>query len=210
MVFKNRVEAGQKLAESLKEYKNKKDTIILAIPRGGVVVGFEMAKILNLPLDIVVTKKIGAPQNSEFAVGAIGMDGEVITDKKILASHGISQEYIKTEAERLKELINQKLRDLREDKPLPDLKNKIVILTDDGLATGRTMAVAIDWVKKQKPAKIVLAVPVAPPDTIEGLRPKVDELICLHTPEWFGAVGAFYQDFEQTTDEEAKVLLRKR
>ncbi|MBL7159907.1 phosphoribosyltransferase [Candidatus Microgenomates bacterium] len=218
-MFQNRSHAGQLLGEKLEHFKGE-DVIVLAIPRGGVVVGAEIAKVLDCPLDIIVTKKIGAPGNPELAVGAMGSGGEVIWDENLLSRLSLSksdltsqiknaklkmQSYvgIKAEHARLKHRHSSKFK-VKEK----NLKNKTVILTDDGIATGATVEVAIKVIKAQKPKKLIVAMPVAPPETVKKLKPLVDEFICLATPAIFWAVGQFYQEFEQVEDEEVIKILR--
>lgn len=207
MMFKDRHDAGKKLAQKLKKYKDIKDGIVLAIPRGGVVTGYEISKELNLPLDIVVTKKIGAPGNPEFAIGSVNMDGDVLVDQEVVKMYGVPQSYLDQQAEILKKAINEKLISLRETDQLPEFKGKIIILVDDGIATGYTMKAAITYLKRKQVKKLIVVIPVGPPDTVKELETLVDEVICLYTPAFFGAVGAFYQDFSQTEDEECKKLL---
>ncbi len=209
MLFENRIDAGQKLAKALLKYKNAPDTLILALPRGGVVVGFEIAKELNLPLDIVVPRKIGAPGNPEFAIGAITETGEGIFDEITIANYGINQEYINKTVAAEKKEAERRLKTYRGDRPPLDLKNKTVIIADDGLATGLTMRAAIKTVKQYGAAKIIVAVPVTPPDTAKIIQKEVDEIIYLDAPLFFGAVGAFYEEFTQTTDGEVIDLLKK-
>jgi len=209
MIFKNRIDAGQKLAQALKKYKNAKSALILALPRGGVVVGFEVAKALNLPLDIVVPRKIGAPGNPEFAIGAITETGEGIFDETTISTYGISQEYIDKTVAKEKKEAERRLKTYRGARPPLNLKNKTVIIVDDGLATGLTMRAAIKTVKQYGAAKIIVAVPVTPPDTARLIKKEVDEIIYLDAPLFFGAVGAFYEEFSQTTDKEVIDLLKK-
>lgn len=206
MIFKNRTDAGLKLAEKLEKYKDVPNTVVLALPRGGIVVGYEVAKILNLPLDIVVPRKIGAPGNPEFAIGAVTESGEVILNEEVL---GISDEYLKTEVEKEKQEAERRLKLYRGGRPPLDLKNKTVIISDDGLATGLTMRAAIATAKKLGAKKIVVAIPVAPPDAVELIKKEVDEIFYLDASPLFGAVGAFYQEFGQTTDEEVIDLLKQ-
>jgi putative phosphoribosyl transferase len=209
MVFENRIDAGRQLAVALEKYKNTENAVILALPRGGVVVGFEVAKVLNLPLDIVVPRKIGAPGNPEFAIGAITETGEGIFDKTTITAYGINQEYIDNTVAAEKKEAERRLKTYRGARPPLDLKNKIVIIVDDGLATGLTMRAAIKTVKKYGAQKIVVAIPVTPPDTAEIIKKEVDEIIYLDAPPFFGAVGAFYEEFGQTTDEEVVELLER-
>ncbi len=194
------------MAELLKQFKDAKETIIIALPRGGVVVGFEVAKELNLPLDIVVPRKIGAPGNPEFAIGAITESGEMILNEEVF---GISESYLKSETEKERAEAERRLRLYRGSRLPLDLENKTVILIDDGLATGLTMRAAISSVKKMKAKKIIVAVPIAPPETVELIKKETDEIFYLEAPLLFGAVGAFYKEFGQTTDEEVIDLLKK-
>jgi len=209
MLFKNRVEAGQKLAETLGKFKDAKDTIILSLPRGGVVVGYEVARALNLPLDIVVPRKIGAPGNPEFAIGAITEQGVGIFEEMAIGAYGITESYLQNEIKKEKAEAKRRLK-LYRDARLPlDLKNKTVILVDDGLATGLTMRAAIKTVKKLGANKIIVTVPVTSPEAAELVKKEVDEIIYLEAPAFFGAVGSFYEEFGQTTDEEVIELLKK-
>lgn len=209
MIFKDRHDAGQQLAKNLIKYKNDPSAIVLAIPRGGVVIGYEIAKKLNLPLDIIVTKKIGAPDNPEYAIGSVNMDGDVLVDEAAVKMYNISDDYLKQQSEILKSAIKKKLISLKGTDKLPDLADKTVLLVDDGIATGYTMKAAITFLKRKTIKKLVVAVPVAPPDTITKLEGEIDEVICLYSPIFFGAVGAFYEDFSQTEDEECKKYLAK-
>lgn len=207
MIFRDRKQAGEQLARDLEKYKGK-ETVVLAIPRGGVVVGAEVVRVLGCPLDVIVIRKIGAPGNPEFAIGAIGPNDQIFLDQKIVARYNISKEYINTEVGRQGLEMERRERVYREGKAPLDLVNKTVILVDDGIATGADVRVAIKSVKCQRPKKLILAVPVGPKETIEVLRKEVDELVCLVTPEVFYAVGQFYQEFGQTTDEEVVEILR--
>jgi len=209
MIFKNRVEAGQKLAETLGKFKDGKDTIILALPRGGVVIGYEVARKLNLPLDIVVPRKIGAPGNPEFAIGAITETGEGIFEEMAIGAYGITESYLRNEIKKEKAEAERRLKLYRGTRSPLDLKNKTVILVDDGLATGLTMRAAIKTVKKYGAAKIVAAIPVTSPEAAELVKKEVDEIIYLEAPAFFGAVGSFYEEFGQTTDDEVVNLLKQ-
>lgn len=204
MTFKNRQEAGQKLAAVLKDkYPKLEGGIILALPRGGVVVGVEVAKALRMPFDIIVTRKIGVPLNPEYAVAAV-------SENQIIDSHqeNPEPEYLRDEARKERQEIQRRLKEYRGSKPEIDLKNKTVILVDDGLATGLTMEVAIREVREKNPRRIILAVPVAPPETIERLKKLADEAVVLNIEPMFFAVGQFYEDFPQINDDEVKKLLR--
>jgi len=209
MIFKNRQEAGQKLAEKLKEFKSQKNTIILALPRGGVVTAFEIAKELNLPLDLVIPRKIGAPDNEEYAIGAITETGEGIFNQEAIDSLSVSKEYLDKKVAAEKKEATRRLKTYRQDRPALNLKNKTVIIVDDGIATGLTMRAAIKSVKEKKAKKVIVAVPVSAQDSLKIIEKEVDQVICLDAPLFFGAVGAFYRDFGQTTDEEVIELMKK-
>jgi len=203
MIFKDRFTAGKLLAKELKKYKNKKDAIVLAIPRGGLQIGCSIAKELNLNLDIILTKKIGYPGNPEYAIGAVSLTSEIVEEQ------GISKDYIQNEIKNIRKSLKERYKKyLGKSKP-QNLKNKIVILTDDGIATGKTMLLTIKLIKEQKPKKIIVAIPVGPIDNIELLKENADEVICLYSPENFFAIGEFYENFEQVSDEEAIKLLKE-
>lgn len=204
-MFKDRQDAAQKLAAKIKKrYPRIDNGIVLALPRGGVVIGAEVAKKLNLPLDIIATRKIGAPYNPEYAVAAVS-ENEII-----MSSHDKPDlEYLKAEVEKERQEIQRRLREYRQGQKQLNLIDKTVILIDDGIATGLTMEVAIRETRFQKPAKIILAVPVAPPETIERLKNIVDDNIVLNIEGLFFAISQFYENFPQTTDEEVKDLLAK-
>lgn len=206
-LFKDRFDAAHQLVPKLEQYKENKDAILLAIPRGALELGSVLRDELKIPLDIVVTKKIGAPGNDEYAIGAVGPDGSYQVNQEVVSSYGIPDAYIKDEAKRLQHVIKRRYEDYRGDRPLPDLKNKVVIVIDDGIATGFTTLSAIQYIKSQKPKKIVLAVPVSAQDSYEKLEKEVDEMICLQKPADFMAVGQFYENFPQVSDEEASELL---
>ena len=205
MLFEDRLEAGKLLAEKLKKYKNK-EAIVLAIPRGGLEVGFQISKKLNIPLDIVITKKIGAPQNEELAIGAVGSKS-IHLNEDVILSLGISDEYIEKETQKLKKQIEERYKKYREDKPFSDLKNKIVIITDDGIATGATIIAAAKDVREQKPKKIVIASPVCSPEILPQIEKVADEVFVLSTDLYMGAVGACYKYFPQVSDEEVMRFL---
>ncbi len=206
-LLKNRVEAGKQLAQTLKTVD--KNAIVLAVPRGGVVVGYEVAATLGIPLDIIVTKKIGAPDNPELAVGAVAEDGTYILDEDVLRQVYAPSDYITAEVERQRQEIHRRLIRYRGNVPYPDLKNREVIIVDDGVATGSTLKAAIRLVRNKGARKIIVAVPVGPPDTIGELKKLADQVVVLLTPEPFFAIGQFYADFDQTSDEEVIELLRQ-
>lgn len=205
--FQNRNQAGKLLAEKLVKYKNKKNAIVLAIPRGGVVVGYEIAKTLKLKLDLIVTKKLGYPGNSEYAIGAVAPGKKMILDEVVISTHGISKKYIEEESNEIYEEIKRRYKEYRGEKDLPSLKNKVVIIVDDGIATGYTTRAAIKYVKSENAKKIILAVPVIPCDTFESLKKEVDEIICLNIAEMFFAISQFYSEFPQLDDTDVRGYL---
>lgn len=209
-MFKNRQEAGGKLATKLQSYKATENLIVLAIPRGGVVVGRELANRLKTPLDIIITKKIGAPGNPELAIGAVGPEGEEVIDEQLAERVGANEEYIQEQKEEIKAEIKRREKELRGDRPQPELKDKIIILTDDGVATGATMLAAIEVLRQHHPKKVVVAVPVIARDTLGKLEAQADTVVYLEAPLMFFAVGQFYKEFSQTTDKEVKQLLASR
>ncbi|MBC7106524.1 MAG: phosphoribosyltransferase, partial [Firmicutes bacterium] len=176
-------------------------------PRGGVVVGAQVASRLGLPLDVIIPRKIGAPHNPEVAVGAVAQDGTVLYDYYSLAVLGLKEEDLRPQVEQILQEIDRRLRMYRGDEPLPNLGGRTVILTDDGIATGYTVLAALRSLRTQNPREIVLAVPVAPPETVDLLRPEVDEVVCLLQPTPFYAVGQFYKSFPQVDDAEVLSLL---
>lgn len=207
-MFKDRVDAGVKLSKELLLFKES-NPVVLAIPRGGVVVAFEVAKELDAPLDIVVPRKIPAPNNPELGIGAVAQDGTVIIDQYLKKYLSVSDEYVQEEAERQVKEIERRTKTYRGDREPISLKDRVVILVDDGIATGATMIAAIRSIRKQNPKKIVVAIPVGPPRTIKKIEKEADEVISLIVFEAFEAVGQFYIDFSQTTDSEVINLLQK-
>lgn len=206
-MFKNRKEAGLLLAEKLKAYGGQKDTIVVGIPRGGVPVASEIAKNLNVPLDVVVTRKLGAPGQEELAIGAIGPEGVSVFDENLIQRLQISNDYkekiIKQETKEMEE----RIRKFRGDRGT-SFKEKTVMLVDDGIATGSTVEAAVKYLRKKDARKIILAVPVAPLQNVDELSALVDEFVAIDTPKDFYAVGQFYRDFPQTSDEEVLKLLQ--
>lgn len=209
MRFKDRHEAGIKLAEQLKKFKNNKDVIILAIPRGGVEIGYEIAKFLNAKLDVIVTKKIGLPGDEEFAIGSIGPDKKVMLNEETIRIYNVREDELEDIKREIGDEIERRYRAYKGKYQLQNLKNKIVILTDDGIATGFTTKAAISYIKSQNPKKLVLAVPVAPADFAREIKKEVDEFICLHSTNRFFSISQFYENFPQLTDEEVKNYLNK-
>jgi putative phosphoribosyl transferase len=208
-MFRNRSEAGSRLAGRLDRYKERNDVIVLALPRGGVVTGYEIARAIGAPLDVLIVRKIGFPYQPELAAGAVAETGSVVLNRDIMSMGGLSEEALKPEIERQKEEIARRIVLYRSGGKLSNLRGKTVILVDDGVATGATMKAAIAALKQEHVAKLIVALPVGPPETIEVLRRMVDELICLETPLYFMAVGAHYGDFTQVTDEEVVKLLQR-
>ncbi|MDP3765653.1 MAG: phosphoribosyltransferase [Nanoarchaeota archaeon] len=209
MHFKDRHEAGIKLAGQLKKYKDDKEVIVLAIPRGGVEVGYEIAKFLNVKLDIIVTKKIGLPGDEEFAIGSIGPDKKIMLNEETIRIYNVSDDYINEQKREIGKEIERRYKAYKGKYELPDLKNKIVILTDDGIATGFTAKAAISYVRSQEPKKIILAVPVAPSDFANQIKKEV-EFACLHSTNLFFSISQYYDNFPQLEDEEVKKYLRER
>ena len=208
-MFKNRIEAGIRLAEALKDYQNK-DVIVLTIPRGGVVVAYEVAKRLNAPLDLIIPRKLGAPMNPELAIGAVSQDGTIVLNEDLVSMLEIPRDYLDAEARAQIREIERRMSKYRgEGKPLPEVMGRIVILIDDGLATGATVRAALLTLKKQKPKELIIATPVGPADTIEMLSSMADKVVCLEIPPFFHAIGEFYEDFRQVEDEEVIEILQK-
>lgn len=208
MLFKDRRQAGEMLAQRLQQYSYSKDTLVLAIPRGGVVVAAEIAKKLNLPLDIVVTRKIGSPTQPELALGAVDPNGDVVWDEKLLGDLGLKIDDLRSEVENQLEEIKRREKLYRQGKSFLNIQGKSVILVDDGIATGATVIAAVKYLKKLKVAKIILAVPVAVADVAEEIDEFIDEKVILEVPDYLGAVGSFYQNFEPVEDEEVIKLLK--
>jgi len=206
--FTDRIDAGKRLASVLKDFTGK-NGIVLAIPRGGVVVGFEIAKALNLQLDVIIPRKIGSPENPELGIGAVAEDGTTILDNQLIKYLAVSKEYIAIETQRQKHEIGRRLKLYRQDASYPNIKGLDVIVVDDGIATGSTMKAALASVRNRGASSVTVAVPVGPPSTIEELNELADRVVCLYTPEYFQAIGEFYNDFSQTPDEEVIRLLNE-
>lgn len=205
--FSDRTDAGKRLVRALADYYFK-DGLVLAIPRGGVVVGFEIAQALRLPLDVIIPHKLGAPDNEELAIGAVAEDGTTFLDDNLITYMGVPREYIHQESERQRQEIVRRLQIYRQDSAPFDLRGRDVIIADDGIATGATMKAALASVKKQGATTVTVAVPVGPPSTINALKKQADLVVCPYTPDDFHAIGQFYGDFEQVTDKEVIQLLK--
>jgi erythromycin esterase-like protein/predicted phosphoribosyltransferase len=205
--FRNRAEAGRLLAERLSAYRGRDDVVVLALPRGGVPVGFKVAATLGAPLDVFLVRKLGVPGHEETALGAIATGGTRVLNRELIESLDIPPEWIEAIDARERRELDRRERLYRGDRPPPDLAGKTVVLVDDGLATGSTMLAAIHALRAEDPARIVVAVPVADPKVCAALRDVADEVVCLRTPESFRAVGLWYEDFAQTTDDDVRDLL---
>lgn len=211
MKFADRAEAGRLLAQALIKEPALTDRprLVAALPRGGVVVGAEVATILNLPLEVLVTRKIGAPGQPEAAIGAVAQDGTVLLDENLIAWAGISRVYLEAERQRQLAEIQRRLRLLRGERPPVDWRGREVIIVDDGIATGFTMRAAIRGLRAEGAAAICLAVPVAPADAMDMMSKEADRLVVLYTPVEFYAVGQFYDDFGQIEDSQVQELLSR-
>jgi putative phosphoribosyl transferase len=205
MHFRDRHEAGQLLAKELAVLHGRKDVIVLGVPRGGVVVAYEVAKALGAPLDVYITRKIGAPYNPELAIGAVASDGTLVLDHDLIERIGVPDGYVQQETARQRQEIKRRLAAYRGSRPEADLNGKTVVLVDDGVATGATTLASLRAIK----AQLILAVPVGPEDTIQVLAGEADQVVCLYTPDLFWAVGAFYSVFDQTSDAEVIQLLQE-
>lgn len=209
MVFQDRVDAGRRLASVLGAYANRGDVIVLGIPRGGVPVAFEVAKALHAPLDIFLSRKLGVPGQEELAFGAVATGGVRVLEREIIEAVGIPEQDIEQITERVKKELERRERVYRGGRPPLQFEGRTVLLVDDGIATGSSMRAAIHALRQMKPARIVIAVPVAPLTTCNRLKAEVDEFICVHMPESFYAIGQFYTDFSQVADEEVTDLLHR-
>ena len=207
-MFRDRKDAGEQLASSLAEYADRSDVLVLALPRGGVTTGFEIARRLRAPLDVLIVRKMGAPSQPELAIGAVSETGTVVLNRDIISALDIDEHYIEKEIARQKVEITRRVSLYRKGKALPVLRSKTVILVDDGVATGATITAAIDTLKRECLEGLVAALPVSPPETAHVLDKMVDEFLCLETPADFMAVGSYYEDFTQVSDEEVVALLQ--
>lgn len=207
--FKNRLQAGALLAQRLMAYAGRDDVIVLGLPRGGVPVGFAIAEKLKVPLDILGVRKIGVPGHEEFAMGAIATGGRCLLQAKVVRALEIPEAVVEALAQRELQVLEQREKLYRGERPVPHLRERVVILADDGLASGATMGIAAHVVREQLPARLIVAVPVGAPETCQKIGAEVDEIICLQTPGHFYAVGMWYDDFEPTSDDEVTTLLAK-
>jgi putative phosphoribosyl transferase len=205
--FRDRFEAGRVLATKLSKYASRDDVLVLGLPRGGVPVAFEVARALGAPLDVFIVRKLGLPFHEELAMGAIASGGVRVIDHSLVRQFGISDADIAEVTATEQSELERRERQYRGDRRFPDVTERTVILVDDGLATGSSMRVAVAALRQEKPVQIVVAVPIAPPDTCAMLRREAEEVVCAMTPEPFFAVGLWYEDFSQTTDEEVHDLL---
>ncbi|HXZ13552.1 MAG TPA: phosphoribosyltransferase [Candidatus Sulfotelmatobacter sp.] len=208
LTFEDRADAGRKLAEKLEAYRDRDDVIVLGIPRGGVVVAFEVAKALHAPLDIFIARKLGVPWQEELAFGAIASGGVRIVDPQIVDAVGVTREQIEIATQVARRELERRERAYRGNRPPLEIAGRTVLLVDDGIATGSSLRAAIEAVRQRQPAKLVVAAPVAPESIRNRLRRYVDDLVCVETPQDFFAIGQFYLDFSPTTDEEVTELLR--
>jgi predicted phosphoribosyltransferase len=209
MLFRDRAEAGRRLAEELARYRDRPDVLVLALPRGGVPVAFEVARALQAPLDVFVVRKLGVPGHEELAMGAIASGGVRVLNQDVVRGLGIPDEVIDRVAAAEQRELERREQLYRGERPPADSSGKTVILIDDGLATGSTMRAAVAALRRLGPARIVVAVPIAAAHTCAEFREDVDQIVCSVTPEPFYAVGLWYQDFSQTTDEEVRDLLER-
>jgi predicted phosphoribosyltransferase len=207
--FRDRFDAGRQLAAALADLRGDGELLVLALPRGGVPVAYEVARALGAPLDVLLVRKLGVPGHEELAMGAIASGGVRIVNREVVEALGIAPETLQESARREGAELQRRDRAYRGDRPHPDLRGRTVILIDDGLATGSTMRAAIAAVRTQDPRRVIVAVPTAAPATCEEFRHVADDCICVITPEPFRAVGLWYEDFSQTTDDEVRDLLAR-
>lgn len=207
--FHDRLDAGRQLAEKLARFGGRDDVLVLGLPRGGIPVAYEVARALEVPLDVFVVRKLGVPFHEELAMGAIATGGVRLVDTNLIRQLGVTEADVEKVVEREGRELERRERQYRGDRALPDFAGRTTILVDDGLATGASMRVAVEALRQEQPASVVVAVPVAPEETCAMLREEADEVVCAITPEPFYAVGLWYRDFSQTTDEEVRGLLER-
>jgi len=208
-LFKDRTEAGQRLAAALTAYANRQDVLVFGLPRGGVPVAFEVAKALKAPLDVFLVRKLGVPSQEELAMGAIASGGVRVLNEEIVQALHLTEATIDRVAQKEQQELDRRERLYRDNRSAPDLHGRTVILVDDGLATGATMRAAIRALRQQQPARIVVGVPVSSSETCQEIGGEVDEIVCVETPRPFYSVGLWYNNFPQTTDQEVRDLLIK-
>lgn len=208
-LFKDRHEAGQRLAQQLLHYRSAKDTMLIALPRGGVVVGYDISLALGLPLDVLITRKLGTPSNPELAMGALAETGYVHMNEDVIRHYHVTTAELDEETRRQESEIHRRIQRYRGGRALPSLKGQTIILVDDGIATGATFFASLGALIKSEAARIVAAVPVAPPRIVAELKTLVDEVVVLHKSEWFFGIGQFYERFPQVEDEEVITCLDK-
>lgn len=207
--FRDRADAGRALAAELSAYAGRDDVVVLALPRGGVPVGYEVARALGAPLDVFIVRKLGVPGHEELAMGAIASGGVRVLNESVVQPLRIPESVIDTIAAREQAELERREREYRDGRPAPDVRGRTVILVDDGLATGATMRAAAQALRLQQPARVVVAVPVSAEESCEELRTQVDDIVCSMTPHPFYGVGMWYEDFSQTTDAEVRELLAR-
>ena len=207
--FRDRSDAGRALAAALRQYANRNDILVLALPRGGVPVAYEVARELGAPLDIFLVRKLGVPGHEEYAMGAIAEGGAIVLNRDVIQQLGIPPRAVESVIQQERAELERRAGLYRHGRAPPEVRERVVILVDDGLATGSTMRAAAQALRMLRPARIVVAVPVAPVETCEALRDAADEVLCLRTPEPFHAVGLWYADFAQTLDAEVRELLEQ-
>ena len=208
--FRDRAAAGKELAEAVAEYGGRSDVLVLALPRGGLPVGAEVARALGAPLDLMLVRKLGVPGHEELAMGAVASGGVRVLNDEVVRAVEVDEEAIESVARRERSELERREHAYREGRPPPEIAGRTVVLVDDGLATGATMRAAISALRELDPGRIVIAVPVAPPQTCEALRGDADDVVCLVAPDPFMAIGVWYEDFPQLTDEQVRELLATR
>jgi len=208
-IFHDRHDAGRRLAQKLLHYKEAKNTIVIALPRGGVVVGYDVSRALRLPLDVLITRKLGTPSNPELAMGALAETGYVHMNSDVIREYDVSKAQLDQEMLRQTSEVKRRIQRYRDGRALPPLKGRTVILVDDGIATGATFYATLGALIKSETARVVAAVPVAPPRIVAELKRLVDEVVVLHTSEWFFGIGQFYELFPQVEDEEVITCLEE-
>jgi putative phosphoribosyl transferase len=208
-MFKDRTDAGKQLAEKLTGFTGKRDVLVLALPRGGVVTAAEIARRIKAPLEVLIVRKIGHPLEPELAVGAVSETGSMVYNEDVVSSFGVTRQYLQREADRQREEIERRQQLYRKGQKLRNLQGKTIILADDGVATGATIKAAVEALRREQVGELVAAVPVAPPDAAQELRSMADVFVCLEIPEDFTAVGSYYMNFAQVSDEDVVRILEQ-